>query len=127
MLPALPARKDWIFALAYGLAFTWAIFWLWFGIASGISEGESPLGVFLHAVAPGAACLALALSAIYSEWVGGVLLVTAGLLFGVMYPLIFPHALPSVKVFCELTLSAPPLIAGLLFLKHNRIARTITR
>lgn len=105
---------------AYTLALAWALFWVWFGLTSGISEGIGPSGVLVHALMPGVIFLALALSAFYSEGIGGMLLLSTGALFAVLYPLVFPSASLSVKVFCELALAAPPVIAGVLLLKHIR-------
>ena len=119
MLLWLKSCEDWRNAIGYLVAFAWALFWLWFGVASGISESATPMGVLVHAVAPGFICLALAVAAVFTVRIGPVLLVAAGIIIGIAYLAFFPQAKPNVKIFCELTLAAPPLVAGLLLLKHK--------
>ncbi len=118
MLPSLKSFKDWTIACGYFLAFAWAMFWVWFGIASGISEGIPPIAVVLHAAFPGAICLGLAITALFTDRIGAILLLAAGVLIGVAYLFLFPHARLNVNLFCELTLAAPPFLAGLLLMKR---------
>jgi hypothetical protein len=62
----------------------------------------------------------LALAPLRWEATGGVLLVIVGFLIGVAYAIWAPPGLPlASRVITIVVLSGPPLVAGILFLKHH--------
>jgi hypothetical protein len=102
------------------IAFHWAAFWLWFGLASGIGEDLSPLGVLIHAAAPGLVFLASALVAWQWQKVGGWLLVAWSVVVLVGYPIMVsdnPHFGLRTITFIYATMAVPPLLAGWLLLR----------
>jgi len=100
------------------LAMLWAAFWTWFGLASGIAEGLSPAGVLVHTAVPGLFFVLLLLVAWRWEPLGGILLVLAGLLIAVAYPLVFRGKPLPMTISVLLTMALPALLAGILFLAH---------
>jgi hypothetical protein len=93
-----------------------ALFWIWFGVASGIAEGLSPAGVVFH-TAPGVFLAAMLAVAWRWEGLGGTLLIASGLLIALLYGAMAIGRLPlGTVVFVLLTMAAPPLAAGALFL-----------
>ena len=56
------------------------------------------------------------------EGTGGLLLIVAGLLIGVAYVIWTPPGLPlASRVITTVVFSAPPLLAGILFMRHHRV------
>jgi hypothetical protein len=110
--------------IARVLSLLWAAFWVWFGIASGIGEGLTAAGTFVHTAAPGLIFLGSALLAWRVELVGGIGLIAEGLLVCVAYPVVASGRFPPQTVFfVVLTMGAPALIAGVLFLASWRGSR----
>jgi hypothetical protein len=110
--------------IARVLSLLWAAFWVWFGVASGIGEGLTAAGTLMHTAAPGLIFLGSALLAWRVELVGGIGLIAEGLLVCVAYPVMASGRFPPQTIFFVLlTMGAPPLIAGLLFLLGWRRSR----
>jgi hypothetical protein len=110
--------------IARALSLLWAAFWVWFGVASGVGEGFNAAGTLVHAAAPGLIFLGSALLAWRVELIGGIGLIAEGLLVCALYPMMASGRLPSQAVsFVLLTMGAPPLVAGSLFLLHWRASR----
>lgn len=96
---------------ARALAGAWAFFWLFYGLPfGGITIGHTTL----HPMIPGLAFVALFLAAWRWEFVGGSLLVLAGLHLAVYYPLYLHSRDAATVTIVTLGLAAPPLSAGLL-------------
>ncbi|MFB3778893.1 MAG: hypothetical protein ACE141_14845 [Bryobacteraceae bacterium] len=58
------------------------------------------------------------------ELSGGLLLLAAGLLTGVAYAICAPLGLPlASRVQTTVFFSGPPLVAGILFLRHHRATK----
>jgi len=114
-------RKNWKRYVAGALALAWAAWWSFFGLASGISEGLSPGAVVLHMTVPGLIFFASAVLAWRTGVIGGAVLALEGLAVLIAYPLMTYHQFPfSTIVVVILTMSLPPLVAGLLFIAHCR-------
>lgn len=95
------------------IALVWAGWWVFFGLASGIGEGLDPIGVVVHTAVPGLIFLVLAIIAWLCEDIGGALLVLAGLVIMVIYPLMARGSLSISTILVAMALLAlPPLIAG---------------
>lgn len=95
------------------IALVWAGWWVFFGLASGIGEGLDPIGVVVHTAVPGLIFLVLAIIAWLREDIGGALLVLAGLVIMVIYPLMARGSLSISTILVTMALLAlPPLIAG---------------
>jgi Na+/proline symporter len=108
-------RTDFI---ARGIAVLWAGFWLFFYIAE---PGKPHLRVMLAWVGVGLLFLGVALAAWRWEFTGGLLLLVAGLVTGVVYAIWWPPRLSvAIQIFTEIAFVVPPVVAGLLFLLHHR-------
>ena len=95
------------------IALVWAGWWVFFGLASGIGEGLDPIGVVIHTAVPGLIFLVLAIIAWLRQDIGGALLVLAGLVIMVIYPLMARGSLSISTILVAMALLAlPPLIAG---------------
>ena len=95
------------------IALVWAGWWVFFGLASGIGEGLDPIGVVVHTAVPGLIFLVLAIIAWLREDIGGALLVLAGLVIMVIYPLMARGSLSISTILVAMALLALPLlIAG---------------
>jgi hypothetical protein len=106
------------------LALAWGAWWTVFGLASGIGEGLNALGVFMHTVAPGGICLAIAVLAAMRIRIGAWLVVGAGAVFAIGYPIMArPQFGWDIILIMECTLAAPPIIAGALLLCAPRGSR----
>lgn len=115
--------------LAHTLAVAWALWWTLFGVISGIGEGLGAVGVFMHAALPGGICLVIALLALPYTRIGAWLLMGAGAVFAIGYPIMARPQFGWVVVALMLTsLAAPPVVAGVLLLGTLRIKhQTATR
>jgi hypothetical protein len=98
------------------LALLWACFWTVFGLLSGIGEGYGLSGILFHTALPGLVFLIAAIVAWRWKVIGAILLLLEGLSTFMVYG--FSR---TTAVF--LTLTFPPLLAGLLFLAAWRMAR----
>jgi hypothetical protein len=106
--------------IARVLALLWAAFWLFFFVAESLAWRTPPL-VTAPWVGVGLLCVILALVPLRWEVTGGVLLVVVGLLMGVAYAIWAPSGLPlPSRLITNVVLSGPPLVAGILFLRHHR-------
>lgn len=95
------------------LAGVWAFFWFLYGLPfGGITVGHT----LIPAMVPGLAFLALFLVAWRWDFVGGALLVLAGLNLAVYYPLYLHAQDPTTVTLVTLGIAGPPLAAGLLLL-----------
>ncbi|MBK7177449.1 MAG: hypothetical protein IPH82_09720 [Chloroflexi bacterium] len=95
------------------IALVWAGWWVFFGLASGIGEGLDPIGVVIHTAVPGLIFLVLAIIAWLRQDIGGALLVLAGLVIMVIYPLMARGSLSISTILVTMSMLAlPPLIAG---------------
>lgn len=96
-------------------------FWVWFGVASAVEEQLGWRNVLLHLLVPGGTFAIIA--AIASRWryVGGVLLVVAGLLVVVGYSLIDGEFYTtSTLVLVMLAMAVPPVVAGVLLIESRK-------
>lgn len=115
----------WMRHIAGALVLLWAGFWLFFGVASGIGEGLSRGAVLVHTAFPGLIFLVSAVFAWRTQVIGAAVLLLEGLAVLIAYPIMTYHQFPfSTIVFVILTMSLPPLIAGLLFIASWRL-RTV--
>ncbi len=105
---------------AYPLCLMWSAFWVWIGTAHGLRESSGGLGVLTHMIMPGAIFIVLTFLPIWSELIGGIFLVAAGCIVGILNPLLFGELAPELKAPLALATVAPPLIAGLVFLYDVR-------
>ncbi len=105
---------------ARSVALSWAGFWIYFFIAESL-EWQSPLREAALWIGAGILFLLLALIPWRWEKPGALLLIGAGLLIGAAYAMWAPsHLSFDVKVLVTATFAAPPLLAGTLFLMHQR-------
>jgi hypothetical protein len=104
---------------ARALGLLWAGFWLFFFVAESLAW-HTPLAALAAWTAVGLA-FALAVAAAWrAEFLGGLLLIGVGALAGLAYAVRPPeHLTASVRLGTALALGAPPVIAGLLFLRHH--------
>lgn len=109
--------QHWLQTAARLVALIWAGWWVFFGVASGFSEGLEPLGILIHTAVPGLIFLALAIIAWFREGIGGALLIIAGLLIIVLYPIMAHGSLSLTTILITVVMLAlPPLLAGALCL-----------
>ncbi len=107
---------------ARALALMWAVFWLFFFVVESL-VWHTPALVMASWAGVGLLFVVLALLPWRWERAGGLLLVVAGLLIGVAYTIWAPPGLhPAARLTTTVVLAAPPLVAGLLFLRHDRAA-----
>ena len=101
------------------LALLWAAFWLFFFVAESLAW-RTPVAVTASWAVVGLLFVVLALLPWRKEATGGVLLVVAGLLIAVAYAIWPPPGLPlASRVITTIVFSAPPIVAGILFLNHH--------
>ena len=106
--------------IARVLAMLWAVFWLFFFVVESLVWRTPPL-VMASWVGVGLLFVILALLPWRKEGTGGFLLAVAGLLAGVGYVIWAPPGLPLVsRVITTIVFGGPPLVAGILFLRHHR-------
>jgi hypothetical protein len=98
----------------------WAVFWLSFFILESLAW-RTPALITLSWAGVGVLFVILALLPWRKERAGGVLLASAGLLGGAAYVIWAPRGLPlASRVITTLVLGGPPIVAGILFLRHHR-------
>ena len=109
------------------LVLLWAGFWIFFFVASVVVEGAPG-----HVIVLGAAVLLLFVILALVPWrweaAGGLLLVVMSLLIGVTYAIASAgivrrdgSRLPlAVRAMTIVVFTGPPLVAGIIFLIHNR-------
>lgn len=106
--------------IARALAVVWAVFWLSFFILESLAW-RTPALTTLWWASVGVLFVILALLPRRNEMAGGVLLAGAGLVCGAAYVIWAPRGLPfASRVITTLVLAGPPLVAGILFLRHHR-------
>ena len=106
--------------IARVLAMLWAVFWLFFFVAESLAWRTPAL---VAAPWAGAGLLFVILALVPWRWElsGGLLLVVVGFLIGVAYVIWAPPELPlASRAITTVVLSGPPLVAGILFLRHHR-------
>lgn len=112
--------KLWMVFIARLLALLWAVFWLFFFVAESLTWC-TPALVAASWAGMGLLFVALALLPWRKEVTGGLLLVVTGLLTGMAYAIWAPPGLPlASRVITTVVFSGPPLVAGILFLRHHR-------
>ena len=105
--------------LARALALSWAGFWLLFFVAESW-VWSAPLSVLACWAGVGLLFLIFALLPWRWEMTGGLALTVLGLLLAVAYPIWARAQLPTAsRVISTVTLSGPPLVAGIVFLMHH--------
>jgi len=106
--------------IARALALLWAVFWLFFFVVESL-VWRTPALVMASWASVGLLFVILALLPWRKEGTGGLLLVVAGLLIGVAYVIWAPPGLPlASRVITTVVFSGPPVVAGILFLRHHR-------
>lgn len=116
-------KKEWggerRIVVAKVLSLTWGLWWLFFGLLSAFSENLSLSGTLIHLTVPGLIFLASVAIAWFWRKVGGVILLSEGLLVAMVYSkLVRNRVSPSqipVALFTLALLAVPPIIAGYLF------------
>ena len=105
--------------IARVLALLWAAFWLFFFVVESLAW-RTPALVAASWAGVGLLFVILALAPLRWEVTGGVLLIVVGLSIGVAYAIWAPPGLPlASRVITIVVLSGPPLVAGILFLRHH--------
>ena len=124
-------KKSWMVYGARALALLWAGFWTSFFVGSVMVE-PTPA----HAIVVGSVALLLFVILVLVPWrweaAGGLLLVVMGLLVGVTYAIASAwiirndgSRLPlALRAITTLVFAGPPLVAGILFLLHHRVANS---
>jgi len=108
--------------IARALALFWAAFWMFFFVAESWAW-HTPVPQALPWVGAGFLFILLALLPWRWRVTGGILLVIAGLAIGVAYVIWGAPSLPLAgRVISTVTLSLPPLVAGILFLADRRVS-----
>ena len=106
--------------IARALALLWAVFWLFFFVVESL-VWRTPTLVMASWAGVGLLFVILAMLPWRKEGIGGLLLVVAGLLIGVAYVVWAPPGLPlASRVITTVVFSGPPVMAGILFLRHHR-------
>lgn len=106
--------------IARVLALLWAVFWLFVFVAESLAW-RTPALVAAPWVGAGVLFVLVALTPWRWEVTGGILLVVVGLLIGVAYAIWAPPGLPlASRVISIIVLGGPPLVAGILFVRHHR-------
>ncbi|MBI4876960.1 MAG: hypothetical protein HY822_20165 [Acidobacteria bacterium] len=106
--------------IARGLALLWAAFWLFFFVVESL-VCRTPALVMASWAGAGLLFVILALLPWRKERTGGLLLIVAGLSIGVAYTIWPPPGLPlASRMITTVVFSGPPLVAGILFLRHHR-------
>ena len=106
--------------IARVLALVWAVFWLFLFVVESL-VWRTPAPVMLSWAGLGALFVMLALLPWRMEGPGGLLLAATGLIAGLAYAIWAPPGLPLVSyVITTIVLGGPPLVAGILFLRHRR-------
>ena len=99
----------------------WAGWWTLFGVMCGIGEGMGSIGTLMHAAVPGLVFAASLVVAWKWELVGGIILAAEGGIVAVGYPVMVRGRFPASTVITMLlTMAAPPLAAGILFVICGR-------
>jgi hypothetical protein len=124
--------KPWMVYGARALALLWAGFWIFFFVGS-VMVGPT----YGRVIVVGSAVLLLFVILALLPWrweaAGGLLLVVMGLLIGATYAIASASffgrndasRLPLVvRAITTLAFGGPPLVAGILFLLHQRMANT---
>jgi len=114
-------KSYWLNYAAKIISGLWAGFWIFFAVANIGSEGFSVTGL---RIAVGFTLVFLISALIPWRWemTGGIILLIEGLAIAVYYPLMVRDnfSLHTV-IFLELTMALPPLLAGFMFVHHNKI------
>ena len=106
--------------IARVLALLWAAFWLFFFVVESLAW-RTPALVAASWAGVGLLFVILALLPWRCEGTGGLLLLVAGSVIGVAYVIWAPPGLPlASRVITTVVFSVPPLVAGILFLRHHR-------
>jgi hypothetical protein len=121
--------KDWQRKAAWILAIVAVVFWMWFGVGSALVEGGGWFNWLMHILIPGGVFALGALIALRWQRVGGGLLALMGLLAVALSlaGLIGGRLTLGTALMMLLTLSLPPLLAGIFFLVDARGRRARSR
>jgi len=102
------------------LALVWAVFWLVFFLVESLAW-HTPALITAAWAGLGVLLVVLALLPWGREAAGGLLLAATGVLVGVFYAIWAPPGLPdATRLITIAVFSLPPVVAGMLFLKHHR-------
>jgi hypothetical protein len=98
------------------------VFWLWFGIGSAAGEGLGWVNWLLHVLVPAGLFVLSTLAAFRRAGIGGTLLTLEGVLATAFVVRSFDagRSRPSTMALMVLSLTFPPLAAGVLFLASLR-------
>ena len=112
------AEWAWQRSAAWVLVIIGIAFWLWFGIGSAYIERAGPFNWLMHILVPGGIFMLSALVAWRWQGIGGALLLLEGIvaLGFIASAFLRGRFTASTLTLMCLTLSLPPLAAGLLFL-----------
>ncbi len=105
--------------IARVLAVLWAVFWLFVFVAESLAW-RTPALVTTSWAGVGLLFVILALVPWRWELSGGLVLVVVAFLIAAAYAIWAPPGLPVLsRVITAVVLSGPPLVAGILFLRHH--------
>jgi hypothetical protein len=102
------------------VALLWAGFWTFFFVAESWAW-RTPLRVALGWVGLGLLFVFIGLIAWRWELTGGILLILVGFAIGLAYGVWAPPLPLTSRLLALASFSAPPVLAGILFLKHRQI------
>lgn len=105
---------------ARALSVAWALWWIFFGLACGVFNCRDLGDVLVHGALPGLFFLLTAVFAWKWEYPGGAALVAEGITAFGIYLLYFRYFSLSVLFLALLTMSAPAIIAGGLFMTTRK-------
>jgi hypothetical protein len=108
--------------LARALALLWAGFWLFFFAVESIAW-HTPVGAMMPWVAAGLFFAVVAVVPWRWELGGALLLASVGAVAAIAYAIWSPVGLPAISRALTIgVLGGPPIVAGVLFLIHDRAA-----
>ena len=104
------------------LAILWFGFWAFFNIASGMEEGGRS---FIFHLIAALICAIILLIVWRWEKVGSIIMIAFGLIFAVLYPILFAGRLKLASIIpTEIVMVLPLLIAGILLILYHRKSKT---
>ena len=114
--------SKWMRIVARVLATLWFGFWAFFNIGSGMEEGGNSL--IYHLIAT-LICAIILLIVWRWEKIGAIIMITFGLVFAVVYPILFAGRLSLASIIpTEIVMVLPLLLAGILLILYRRKSKT---